>query len=283
MASPEATRRSAPRSRSRWLHHLYRAGCRSHSQQHRPAHHHQRRQSSGLHLAKHLGDESHSDSHLRHAHGVRSRDQRPSCSPARIHQRREVLVNGSPAPTTFNSGAQLTANVDLTEPGNLDLQVLNPAPGPATSADLIATVSGTPPVPIVSPRMPRAFLSRPPSAQPTPTFTAFARSAIRRGSTSNSPSQPTPTEPAVEQALIVNNPPCASTDVKCNAALFVQNSANENLVQDTFWQQSLTAPDQLRERVKYALSQLFVISSDNTTRHSKHAARRGQLLRHARR
>ena len=52
----------------------------------------------------------------------------------------------------------------------------------------------------------------------------------------------TPTEPGVEQAVIVNNPPCASGDVKCNAALFVQNNQDESLVQGSFWQQSLTAP-----------------------------------------
>ena len=43
----------------------------------------------------------------------------------------QVLVNGSPVSTTFNSGTQLTANVDQAQPGNLDLQVLNPNPGPA--------------------------------------------------------------------------------------------------------------------------------------------------------
>ena len=75
----------------------------------------------------------------------------------------------------------------------------------------------------------------------------------------------TPSEPAVEQAIVVNNPPCAAGDLKCNAALFVQNNQNENLVQEAFWQQSLTANDQLRQRVKYALSQLFVISGNNST------------------
>ena len=44
-----------------------------------------------------------------------------------------------------------------------------------------------------------------------------------------------------------------------------QNNQDESLVQDAFWQQSLTAPDELRQRVKYALSQMFVISSNNTT------------------
>jgi len=61
----------------------------------------------------------------------------------------QVLVNGAPAPTTFNSGTQVTATVDQAQPGNLDLQVLNPSPGPAASNDLIATVSGTPPTPVV--------------------------------------------------------------------------------------------------------------------------------------
>jgi len=45
----------------------------------------------------------------------------------------QVLVNGSAVSTTFNSGTQLTASVSPTEAGNLDLQVLNPSPGPATS------------------------------------------------------------------------------------------------------------------------------------------------------
>ena len=44
-----------------------------------------------------------------------------------------------------------------------------------------------------------------------------------------------------------------------------RTTQNESLVQDAFWQQSLTAPDELRQRVKYALSQMFVISSNNTT------------------
>ncbi len=53
-----------------------------------------------------------------------------------------VLMNGQPVSTTFNSGTQLTATVNPTQPGTIDLQVLNPNPGPATSADLIADVAG---------------------------------------------------------------------------------------------------------------------------------------------
>ena len=143
----------------------------------------------------------------------------------------QVLVNGSPVSTTFNSGTQLTANVDQAQPGNLDLQVLNPNPGPAASNDLIATVSGTIPTPIVPPATPRVFLSRPPSAPPTPTSALF-RSRASRVAQPAIRFAATPTEPAVEQAVIVNNPPCATSDVKCNAALFVQNNQDDSLVQD---------------------------------------------------
>jgi uncharacterized protein (DUF1800 family) len=177
----------------------------------------------------------------------------------------QLLVNGAPAPTTFNSGTQLTATVDLTEPGNLDMQVLNPAPGPAASADLIAQVLGTPPVPVITPEDASRFLDQ-------ATFGA-TDSDIRNLSMIGYPAwlneqfnmPQNPQEPGVEQALIVNNPPCAATNVTCNAALFVQNNQDEGLVQDSFWQNALTGNDQLRQRMVYELTQLMVISSDNTT------------------
>jgi uncharacterized protein (DUF1800 family) len=177
----------------------------------------------------------------------------------------QLLVDGSPAATTFNSGSQLTANVNLSQPGNLDLQVLNPAPGPATSADLIATVSGTPSTPIVSPQDAARFLEQATFGATDADIRNVSLNGFQWWLNQQFAIPATPMEPAVEQAVIVNNPPCASGDAKCNAALFVQNDQNEGLVQDAFWQQSLTGPDQLRQRVKYALSQIFVISSDNTT------------------
>jgi uncharacterized protein (DUF1800 family) len=177
----------------------------------------------------------------------------------------QLLVDGSPATTTFNSGTQLTATVDITQPGNLDLQVLNPAPGPATSADLIATVNGTPPTPIVSPSDAARFLEEATFGATDGDIRNVSLNGYQWWLNQQFALPATPMEPAVEQAVIVNNPPCASGDVKCNAALFVQNNQDDDLVQGAFWQQSLTAPDQLRQRVKYALSQIFVISSDNTS------------------
>jgi uncharacterized protein (DUF1800 family) len=177
----------------------------------------------------------------------------------------QVLMNGSPVPTTFNSGSQLTATVTPTESGNLDLQVLNPSPGPATSADLIALVNGTPPVPVVTPEDASRFLEQ-------ATFGA-TDADIHHLSMIGYPAwlneqfgiAPTPQEPSVELAVILDNPPCAASNVKCNAALFVQNGSDEGFVQDAFWQQSLAASDQLRQRVKYALSELMVVSTSNSS------------------
>jgi uncharacterized protein (DUF1800 family) len=177
----------------------------------------------------------------------------------------QVLVNGSPVSTTFNSGTQVTANVDQAQPGNLDLQVVNPNPGPAASNDLIATVSGTIPTPIVAPNDAARFLEQATFGPTDADIRTLSLEGYPAWLNQQFAIQPTPTEPAVEQSLIVNNPPCATSDVLCNAALFVQNNQDDSLVQESFWQQSITAPDELRQRVKYALSQIFVISSNNTT------------------
>jgi len=45
-----------------------------------------------------------------------------------------------------------------------------------------------------------------------------------------------------------------------NAALF---GGNFNFMQDSFWQQAVPAPDQLRQRAKFALSQILVVSAES--------------------
>jgi len=174
----------------------------------------------------------------------------------------QVLVNGSPVTTTFNSGTQLTATVSPTESGNLDLQVLNPSPGPATSADLIASVNGTPPTPIVSPEDASRFLEQATFGATDASIHQLSLIGYQAWLNQQFATPQTLVEPAVEQAVIVDNPPCATTDATCNAALFVQNTSDEGFVQDAFWQQSIAGNDQLRQRVEYALSQQFVVSSE---------------------
>jgi uncharacterized protein (DUF1800 family) len=175
----------------------------------------------------------------------------------------QVLVNGSPVTTTFNSGTQLTAAVSPTESGNLDLQVLNPSPGPATSTDLIATVNGTPPTPVVSESDASRFLEQATFGATDATIHHLSLIGYQPWLNEQFAMPLTLHEPAVEQAVILNNPPCAATSLICNTALFEQNASDEGFVQDTFWQQSIAGNDQLRQRVEYALTQQFVVSSVN--------------------
>jgi uncharacterized protein (DUF1800 family) len=174
----------------------------------------------------------------------------------------QVLVNGSPVTATFNSGTQLTAAVSPTESGNLDLQVLNPSPGPAASADLIALVNGTPPTPVVSESDASRFLEQATFGATDASIHHLSLIGYQAWLNEQFAIPPTLHEPAVEQAVILNNPPCTAGNVKCNTALFDQNASDEGLVQDTFWQQSIAGNDQLRQRVEYALSELTVISSE---------------------
>lgn len=175
----------------------------------------------------------------------------------------QVLVNGFPVPTTFNSSAKLTATLNLSEPGDLDLQVLNPSPGPAASADLVVQVEGTPPAPIVAPNDAARFLEQATFGATDTDIHNLSSIGYEAWLNEQFARPATPIEPEVEQAIILNNQPCSPTSLLCNAALFVQNNESEIYVQNAFWQQSLTANDQLRQRVKYALSQIFVISGTN--------------------
>ena len=174
----------------------------------------------------------------------------------------QVLMNGSPMATTFNSGTQLTATLAPTEPGNLDIQVLNPSPGPATSADLIALVNGTPPVPIVTPQDASRFLEQATFGATDDSIHHLSLIGFQPWLTEQFALPLVPQEPGVETAVMLNNPPCAAGDVKCNAALFEQNSSDEGLVQGSFWQRALAGNDQLRQRIVYTLTEMFVISSE---------------------
>jgi uncharacterized protein (DUF1800 family) len=174
----------------------------------------------------------------------------------------QVLVNGAPVPTVFNSGSQLTATFTPSNPGNLDLQVLNPGPGPAASTDLIAQVNGNPPALQVSPQDASRFLAQATFGATDADIHNLSQIGYQAWLNEQFSIPPTLHEPYVEQALMLNNPPCASGDVKCNAALFVENPNQEQYLRQSFWQQAITGQDQLRQRVVFALTELMVISSE---------------------
>ncbi len=173
----------------------------------------------------------------------------------------QVLMNGAPVPTTFNSGGQLTATVSPTDPGDLDLQVLNPSPGPATSTDLIAQVNGTPPVPLVSSEDASRFLAQATFGATDGDIHHLSKIGYTAWMNEQFNIPATLHEPVVEQSLMLNNPLCAVGDVKCNAALFVQNDGD-----DAYLEQELLAAGDNGKRstetaCKYALTEQFVVSS----------------------
>jgi uncharacterized protein (DUF1800 family) len=172
----------------------------------------------------------------------------------------QVLMNGSAVPTTFNSGGQLTASLTISEPGTLDLQVLNPGPGPANSNDLIEDVAGGAPTLPVSPEDAARFLDQATFGATDADIHHLSQIGYQPWLNEQFSIPQTLREPIVEQALVVNNPPCAALDLKCNAALFLQNNQSEIYVENAFWQQATSASDELRQRVQYALSEQFVIS-----------------------
>lgn len=65
-----------------------------------------------------------------------------------------------------------------------------------------------------------------------------------------------------EQFALPATPHLAYVQAHYDPAISGQNF---NWLQDSFWQQALTAPDQLRQRVKFALSQILVVSAENGT------------------
>ena len=172
----------------------------------------------------------------------------------------QVLMNGSAVPTTFNNGGQLTASLTISEPGTLDLQVLNPSPGPATSNDLIGAVAGGAPMLPVSPEDAARFLDQATFGANDADIHQVSEIGFQTWLNQQFSVPQTLREPGVERALVLNNPPCGASDLMCNSTLFLQNNQSEVYVENAFWQQAISANDELRQRVQYALSEQFVIS-----------------------
>ncbi len=172
-----------------------------------------------------------------------------------------LLVNGKSTPASFASTSELLATLDFTEPGDVDLQVLNPSPGPAASSAVVVGVRGKLPPYLVSPNDASRFLQQATFGATDPDIHHLELVGYQSWLAEQFTTGITLHEPDVEQNLILNNPPCPNWNLPCHEKLYFQNSSDEYLVQSSFWQQALTAPDQLRQRVKYALSEIFVVSS----------------------
>ena len=174
-----------------------------------------------------------------------------------------VLENGAPIPTQFNSSGQLTATVDPTVAGPFDLQVLNPNPGGAVSADVIEQVAGTPPTPLVQPADASRFLMQATFGGSEADINNLSTIGYNAWFAQQFAIPNTLHEPYAEREIMLNTqPPCAATDSTCNQKLFLQTFGDQYFEQP-FWSSALTGKDELRKRVQFALSELFVISSQD--------------------
>ncbi len=174
-----------------------------------------------------------------------------------------VLENGAPIPTQFNSGTQLTATVDPTVAGPFDLQVLNPDPGAAVSADLVEQVAGTPPTPLVDPNDASRFLMQATFGGSQADINHLSTIGYDAWFAEQFALPNTLHEPYAEREIMLNTQPaCGATDSVCNQKLFLQTSGDQYFEQP-FWNTALTGKDALRKRVQFALSELFVISSQD--------------------
>jgi hypothetical protein len=95
-------------------------------------------------------------------------------------------------------------------------------------------VNGTPPTLLVSPEDASRFLEQATFGATDADIHHLSKIGYTAWMNEQFNTPPTLHEPVVEQALILNNPPCAAGDVKCNAALFVQNDSDNTYLEGSF-------------------------------------------------
>ena len=152
----------------------------------------------------------------------------------------QVICDGTPLPTTFISPTTLTAGlVVLPNPaGALAFQVANPAPGPSTSPIWVQPIAAA--APLVSELAAARFLEQ---------------------------ASWGPDAASIAHVQAVGFGGWLDEQMAATASLLTPTSdASNNLgpQQNDFIMHALTGPDQLRQRVAFALSQIFVVSALKT-------------------
>ncbi|HTS11829.1 MAG TPA: DUF1800 family protein [Candidatus Limnocylindrales bacterium] len=151
-----------------------------------------------------------------------------------------VSLSGTALTTTFVSATQLKAAGTTTTQmiGPVQIVVTNPDPGSASSSALTAQVVG--PV-LITPEVADRFLEQ----------TTFG-----------------PTPPLITQVQETGLQGFLTQQFSLSATPYATPDASEmdlSLVQNRFFVHAITAQDQLRQRVAFALSQIFVISGNKIT------------------
>jgi uncharacterized protein (DUF1800 family) len=151
----------------------------------------------------------------------------------------QVQAAGTSMTTTFVSSTQLQATIPAgTVGGTIAVDVVNPNPGGTTSTVANAQVQAS--------LQSAARLLDQATFGPTLTDIQHVQTVGLQGYLNEQFAIPATTEPD-----IATPPPtlCASNTIPCQQA--------------EWWQAAITAPDQLRQRVAFAMSEMFVISSNS--------------------
>jgi len=146
----------------------------------------------------------------------------------------QVIFGGVMLPTTFISSTSLSANGTSTSSGTVALQVINPGVGSPTSNTLQVQVgSGNSGV------------------------TAAAAARFLEQSTFG------PTTASIQHVQQVGTQPFLTEQFNATASTYPTPGANDDIsvVKSRFFTNALTGKDQLRQRVAWALAQIFVVSN----------------------
>ncbi len=152
-----------------------------------------------------------------------------------------IWVNGAAVPTTYQSATAVTASIPVAAnaTGNLTVQAKNPTPGGGTGDEYMQAISA--PVSITA----AARILDQTTFGP---HTSLIQHVQQEGITAWLAEQ-FDTPPAVF--------PIVSSSVHPSYCI-----AGEMCVESEWWRDMLTGDDQLRQRVAFALSEIFVISQD---------------------
>ena len=156
-----------------------------------------------------------------------------------------VWANGVALPTTYVSAKQLKATGNATQAGVLNLEVVNPGNVHSAVYTSVQVAGGTPPPP------------PPPPAPPPPTADPAAVAAARF--LEQATFGPTPNDIAAvkqfgtsawltQQLALPASPLAVTTDL--------------NVLRRNWYTNMASGPDQVRQRMIFALSQIFVVSAD---------------------
>jgi uncharacterized protein (DUF1800 family) len=152
----------------------------------------------------------------------------------------QIQAGGANVATTFVSSTELDATVTIPIGTTLSVNVMNPNPGAAASNAMNAAIYVTT-VPMAARLLDQATFG--PSL-----------ATIRQV-------QSTGVDAWITQQFNTPDTPLANIPTPLPAVCLAANTPT-NCEESEWWQTVLTGPDQLRQRVAFALSEIFVISSD---------------------